>query len=311
MNHTLKSTLAYAGLLLSMALLAAPGLRAAEKGVATGPVGAEDFMTGALPPNGFYYLNYLTYYSSSTLKDKDGNTVPGKFSIGAVADINRFVYITNKKFLGADYGFQVILPLANVDLSVTTPGGPMSKVNTGVADVVITPLILGWHRKRFHWVGAVDVFTGAGSWDANRLVNTGKHYRSTELAFAFTYLSRGIEFSNKFMYDVNFRNGATDYLTGQQLHFDSLLGVHRGKWSFGANTYSFIQTTDDNVGRAYVGAPIVDGNRGQFFGVGPAVGYEYHHINFTVKYHHEVGVRNLFTGDRVWFKVAFPFPKEH
>jgi hypothetical protein len=288
---------------LAFALLLAPGvLPASENGVNSGPIGAEDFMTGALPPKGFYYLNYATFYSSRVMKDKNSKTVPGSFSIDAPADINRFVYVTGKKFLGADYAFQVIVPLVHLDLKVTTPGGTLSSVNTGVGDVVITPLILGWHRKNFHWVGALDFFTGAGSYQKTRIANTGKHYRSLEFASAFTYLSdHGFEVSSKFMYDVNFRNGATDYKTGQEFHADHLVGIHRGPVQFGLNGYSYIQTTDDLVGQR-----VVEGNRGRFFGVGPAFGFEYQHMNFAIKYHREIGAENRFSGDRVWFKIAIP-----
>jgi hypothetical protein len=296
-------------LVLSVLLLTTTAAQATENGVTSGAIGAEDFFGGALPPPGFYYLNYLTYYSAGTLRDNNGDKVPGKFSIDALADINRFVYITKYKILGADYGFQVIVPLVDLGLTVTTPGGPMSQSRAGIADLVVTPLILGWHfSKNWHAVFGLDAFLPTGPYNKTRLANVGRNYWSTEIAAAFTYMSdNGIEFSNKFMYDINFNNSDTDYKSGNEFHVDSLLGIHLGKWKLGLNAYYYKQVTDDKVGDKYAGPPLTDGNRGQVLGIGPAIGYEYNHIHFAFKYQKEMQAKNKFEGDRFWFKVAIPF----
>jgi hypothetical protein len=117
----------------------------------------------------------------------------------------------------------------------------------------------------------------------------------------------GIEFSSKFMYDINFKNNDTDYTSGNEFHVDSLLGYHMGPWKFGANAYYYKQVTNDTVGSKYAGPPITDGNKGQAFGIGPAISYDYKHIHFTLKYQKEMSVNNKFEGDRFWFKVAIPF----
>jgi hypothetical protein len=293
---------------LSILLLINTDAKATENGVTSGATGAEDFMGGALPPPGFYYLNYATYYSADALKDNNGNKIPGKFSIGAFADINRFVYITKYKILGADYGFQAIVPLVNLNLTVTTPGGPMSQSQFAVADLVVTPLILGWHSKNWHFVFGLDAFLPTGPYDKTKIVNVGRNYWTTEIAAAFTYMSdNGIEFSNKFMYDINFKNNDTDYTSGNEFHVDSLLGYHLGPWKIGANAYYYKQITNDSVGSKYAGPPIIDGNKGQVFGIGPAIGYEYNHIHFALKYQKEMSAQNRFEGDRFWFKIAIPF----
>lgn len=297
-------------LLLSIMLFATTDVKATENGVTSGAVGAEDFMGGALPPPGFYYLNYFSYYMSDTFKNNNGDKVPGKWSIDAVADINRFVYITKFKILGASYGAQVIVPLVYMDLRITpAPGFSMSESRYGVADLVLTPLILGWHSKNWHAVFGLDAFVPTGPYGKNRLANIGRNYWSTEIAAAFTYMSdNGFEFSNKFMYDINFKNTETDYTSGNEFHLDSLLGYHLGNWKIGVNAYYYKQMTDDTVGSNYVGAPITDGNRGQLFGIGPAIGYDFkNHISVAFKYQNEMAAKNKFEGDRYWFKIAIPF----
>ncbi len=48
-------------LALAVLFTAGPAL-ATEGGGGAYPNGVEDFMSGALPPPGTYFLNYLTYY---------------------------------------------------------------------------------------------------------------------------------------------------------------------------------------------------------------------------------------------------------
>ncbi|MCG6537955.1 MAG: transporter, partial [Syntrophales bacterium LBB04] len=105
-----------------------------------------------------------------------------------------------------------------------------------------------------------------------------------------------------------FRNTSTDYTSGNEFHLDALLGYHLDKqWKVGLNAFYYKQLTDDTVGSGYAGPPINNGNRGQLFGIGPAIGYEYNHIHFALKYQKEMAAQNKFEGDRFWFKVAIPF----
>ena len=284
---------------LSILVLCGRDAKATENGVSSGATGAEDFMAGAVPPPGFYYMNYFSYYSANTLKGNKGNNIT-PFNVSATVDINRFVYITDLKILGADYGTQILIPLVNLDLK--TPGGAQGRA--GLADIVFTPILLSWHSKNWHAAAAVDTFLPTGDYGKKRVANIGRNYFTTELAAAFTYLSdSGLEFSGKLMYDINFKNDTTNYTSGNEFHFDSLLGIHLDKWKFGLNTYYYKQVTNDiQNGKVYE-----DGNKGQVFAAGPAIGYEYKNINFALKYQREMLSENKSEGDRFWFKVAIPF----
>ncbi|MBS1224301.1 MAG: putative regulatory protein, partial [Proteobacteria bacterium] len=56
-------------LLATPALLASPTVLAFE-GAQQYPLGAENFMAGALPPPGNYFINYLVHYQGD-LQDND------------------------------------------------------------------------------------------------------------------------------------------------------------------------------------------------------------------------------------------------
>ena len=263
---------------------------------ASGANGAEDFMAGALPPPGFYYANYLNYYTADKLKDSNGNKFTNP-KISVVFDANRFLYVTDYKILGGNFAVHTLIPLANIKAEIF--GRKTS--NSGIGDIIITPAMLAWHSKNWHAVAALDVMLPTGQYKDTE-PSIGANCFATEPAFAFTYMSdNGIEFSSKLMYDINFENDKTKVTKGNEFHVDSLLGFHLDKWKIGANTYFYKQLTKDS------GGTVPNTDKTQVFAVGPAIGYEYNHIHFAFKYQKEMQAKNKAEGDSLWFKVAVPF----
>ena len=105
--------------ILALCLLSIPALRAKE-GADQYPFGAENWFAGALPGPGFYFINYAGYYGGQ-LKDGSGQnanlggTTP---TVAATFDAFRFLQITPYKFLGADWGVHVIVPVVNQRLDM-------------------------------------------------------------------------------------------------------------------------------------------------------------------------------------------------
>ena len=65
--------------------LAALQAAATEGGGGCYQSGGEGQMTGALPPPGQYFLNYLLYYDADSLRDGSGHTVPIDFKADVAA----------------------------------------------------------------------------------------------------------------------------------------------------------------------------------------------------------------------------------
>jgi hypothetical protein len=262
--------------------------------------GVEDFMTGALPPPGTYFINYLNYYTASRFNDGNGNSVVPNFNVDAYAEVLRFVHVTNYKILGASYGYHAILPI--VYEQVRTPSGNDSR--TGLGDLAVDPFILGWHSKNFHMVTGLDIYLPIGTYDQYEAANTGRNYWTFEPAVALTYLSdEGIELSSKFMYDINTKNQTTNYLSGQEFHFDYTIGYHMSStWAFGLGGYYYKQMSNDELNGAKVG---VDGFAGQVFAIGPQVQYNYKKMSFTFKWQSEVDAENRPEGSKLWLKFVY------
>lgn len=274
---------------------------ATEGGGGAYPNGAEDFMAGAVPPPGTYFLNYLTYYTADKFMDNSGKSAIKDFDLKVTANVFRFLHVTNTKIFGGNWAVHLFIPILNVDVSL--PFGSKSK--TGLGDIIIDPFILSWHSKNWHFATGLDIYIPTGDYDKNRLANTGRNYWTFEPIFAFSYISDdGFDVSFKFMYDFNTKNNDTNYLSGQEFHFDYTIGKRFNNWTFGLGGYYYKQITNDKLNGVKVEP---DGNKGQALAIGPQIKYDYKNINFTLKYQKEFEVKNRPEGDKFWFKFVYAF----
>jgi len=278
---------------------------------------------GALPPPGFYFLNYFVYLHSGSYSDvriPQGNPGAGMkistltggvapdFNMDVVADCFRFVYVTPVKIFGADWAMHAILPVMNVEARLKLPNGAtlFNQSDAGLGDITIDPIILGWHfGKNFHLITGLDINVPTGQYDETSAVNVGRNYFEFEPVLAFTWLhDSGFEASIKLMYDFNTENKATDYQSGQEFHFDWLIGQHYRSWMFGIGGQYYRQTTGDEFPGQ---SADFDGNKGQAFSIGPAVLYQYKNMFFDLKYQYDALAENRPETQRVWFKFTYAF----
>ena len=293
----------------SILLLAVPALLAgtpvlAKEGPDQYPNGSENFMAGALPPPGNYFINYLGYYQGD-YRDNDGHKVPG-LNVSATFDALRFIHVTNQKIFGGDWAVHAIVPLVSQRMHTPFPGIGNGSV-FGLGDIVIDPLIIGWHfPPDWHLTVGVDIYLPTGKYSkSNPTDSIGANYYSFEPIFAFTYLNQGgFEASAKLMYNLKTNNLDTDYQSGNEFHMDYLIGQHFGPWAVGLAGYYLRQTTDDQVNGQKVGP---DGRRGQVFAYGPAIKYDYKGMSFVGSWNHESSVDNRFQGNKFFFKWVTAF----
>jgi hypothetical protein len=285
-----------------------PALQAKEGGDQY-PNGAENWFAGALPPHGTFFIDYFGVYTGQ-LRNGSGHRVQSGEatpSVSAIFDAVRLVRVTEVKLFGASWGMHVIAPV--VDQSIDL-GGTNSRV--GIGDLIVDPLILGWHGERWSAAAGLDVGLPTGHFDKNDpRVSIGANYVSFEPLFAFTYFPKGgWETSAKLMYNTKTTNGRTDYHSGDEFHADYAAGKHIGAWSIGASGYVLKQLTDDTVaGKAVAEASGLwtAGRCGQALAVGPSVAYtNKRHMTFIAQWQHEMLVRNRFSGDKLWFKIVLP-----
>lgn len=287
--------------LASVVLLAASAARATEGGGGTYQNGIENYMWGAAPPPGFHFLAYGLFYRATTVRDNDGNDVtPPDFKAQAFALALRPIWMTPVTVLGGNLGFHAIVPL--VDLGVSVPGKSQNKF--GVGDITFGPA-LGFHLSpNLHFLVAVDVNAPTGGYSTTDLANIGRNYWNFEPLTGFTYLQAdGINADLKLMYDFNLRNGATQYLSGQELHADYALGWGvGGTWVFGVGGFLYQQVTNDDDN-----GTTVPNSKGRAFAVGPSVKFDSgRHWFVTAKYEFEMAVANRIQGGGLDIKAIIP-----
>jgi hypothetical protein len=148
------------------------------------PFGAEGVMAGSAPPPGFHYRIYNTWYNPTTLKDDNGDKRNVGFELDVFASVHRFIHVTNVKILGADFLYDVIVPLVDKDLTIA--GNSFSKSFT-VGDIVLEPFVLAWHKPRWDATAGLAVIVPTGDFDATNPASPGLGYWSGMLTLGGTY----------------------------------------------------------------------------------------------------------------------------
>lgn len=294
-----------------LGLMAAGTLQAKEGGDQY-PNGAETWMAGALPPAGTYYLNYTGHYGGK-LRDGSGKKVKGA-KVSAWFTAQRLVHMTEKQFLGADYGWHFIVPTVHQKIRM---GG--SKSRNALGDITFSPVVLAWHRENLHWAAGLDINLPTGAYDSkDARRSVGTNYWSFEPLLAVTWLpGDGWETSAKFMYNIKTKNKdfrpvpaskKMDYKSGQEFHMDYLVGKRFGQWGVGMSGYYLKQTTKDKVDGRTLGSdqgPWSSGRKGQVFSYGPTLSYNTTGGSMiSLQWNHETKVRNRFGGDKVMLKFV-------
>ncbi len=301
-NSAVSPSLVTARLLLGCSLTApAAQTLATEGGGSMYPMGAENYLSGAMPPPGLYGTVYAQRYRADRLRGNDGRQLPVDFRLRADVIAPRVVWVTEQKVLGGSLAFHAIAPL--VELKVSLDGTSQRKRELG--DITFGPG-LGYHySEKMHAAYGIDFFAPTGRFDRDDLVNIGRNYWTVQPVAAFSYVDpNGLNIDIKTMYDFNLRNRDTDYRSGQELHADYAIGwgLSNG-WVLGVGGYVYRQTTDDDVR-----GERVEDNKGRAFAIGPSIKYSSQRGWFvTAKWQQERAVRNRAEGDAYWLKLVFPF----
>lgn len=150
------------------------------------PFGGEGVMAASAPPPGFHYRIYNTWYNPTILKSDDGEELDVGFNLDIFSSVHRFVRVTKKKILGADYIFSVIVPLVDKSMDITAAGVSDSK-SLSVGDIVIEPIALAWHKPRWDAVAALEIIPPTGEYNADKPASPGLGYWSGMLTLGGTY----------------------------------------------------------------------------------------------------------------------------
>jgi hypothetical protein len=107
-----------------------------------------------VPPPGFYFRDYNIFYTSDQVNNSTGHSAgPPNFNVFTYAQVPRFVYVSNLKFLGGNVGVNALEPMIAQSLTA----GPYHSSSFTPGDLLLDAF-LAWHIPQFDFVFA------AGEW---------------------------------------------------------------------------------------------------------------------------------------------------
>jgi hypothetical protein len=304
--------IAYRGIALAIAVVASPFLLAssaaiaAENGLTLWPEGAQTVVPAILPPPGATeFYQYNLYYSASSFKNGQGQTISPNIGIDAFGNANRIAHTWSVTYGG--FNFSTDVTMISVGTTVQL-GSSLQDTNVGIELFYVIPVEVTYQWGNVHFLVDVGVAIPVASYDPMRLANASHNYYGIPAVFAVTWLpSPKWELSAQAIFAFNFRNPATQYLSGNIFNvdfgigykpFDSLPGLQ-----LGLNGFVTEQLMPDQTATRYVAG----GNYLRKFALGPQITYYLTPAAAIVlKWQRELEVTNGPKGDRVWLEFAFP-----
>jgi hypothetical protein len=272
---------------------------------------------GIVPPMpGVYWALENVYYHGEAA----GN-VPfggGEIALGMTADMwitaLAGVYVPGVDLPGNwTYAIQGVLPVGWTGATADVGSFHTEDEVAGLGDIAVAPILLGWHNDAMDTFVSTSLTVTAptGQWEDGRIVFVGLNYWTFTPAVAYTHLwhEQGIDFSANFGIDINTTNPDTDYYSGAMAHLDlSLTKNVTENLSLGLIGGVLYQFEDDDS--AFADAH--DGFKGRSVAIGPLVSYkakfgENTEIDMTLKWSHELDVKNRMEGDAVVFQLSGKF----
>lgn len=227
------------------------------------PVGAEGIKGASLPPSGVYLRDYNFFYTADTFHGG-----PPGFNVSAYVQAPRLIWMTDWKILGANYGMDIIVPLAYKHVELQTPGRKYSESCFGLGDIQVEPILLSWHKKQFDFSFGYAVWMPTGEFDAQHpekagngfwthmLTLGGVWYPDAEKTWAISLLNR---------YEINHEQEQTHITPGNMwtLEWGLSKTVCKGVDVGVIGYYQQLVTKDCGAGAS--------GNLSHVVGVGPEI----------------------------------------
>lgn len=274
------------------------------------------------PPPGTYLSLLYLGYDADSLRDSDGNEItliPGE---KGDLDVNGYGvgvwYVSEHKLFGGNYSFMVAP--AWTDNKLRAPIlGLAQKTDTGLTDLYVQPINLGWTTDRADYIAGIGVFAPTGDFEMGADDNLGLGFWSLELFGGFTYYfddARTWHFAATAFYETHTEQEDTGITVGDIVTIEGGLGksLMDGAFNLGIAYYGQWKVTDDDLGRDFdgpLGFNFIGRNRG--FGIGPEINVPLASKSklygfFNLRYFWESGNHSTVQGETLVATLTFPIP---
>jgi hypothetical protein len=276
--------------------------------------------SGTQAPPGFYVVPLIYDYRADTLRDRNGDSRPGLASGGSVdaqAAMVGLLWTSEKKILGGNYGFEIWPGVTNNSLAAPI-FGLNEKTSTGVADLYIRPISLGWTTVRADFITGLGIFAPTGDWELAGDSNRGLGMWSYEVFGGTTVYfdeARTWHLSALATYETHGKKDDTNIRVGDLLTLEGGLGKSfmDGALVVGMTYYAQWKVTEDDLGLSFSlpGGPL--SNKHRVYGFGPEVTLPIASKSklfgfLTLRYVWETGARSTLEGNTFVAMLSFPVP---
>lgn len=225
--------------------------------------GSEGLKASTLPPPGFYYRAYASYYSAGEFRGDNGKVTNSDFDASVFALANRFIYSSDIEVLGANIVFDCVIPVVGTDIHVMDG---VSGDSFGVGDILVEPLVLSWHEPWFDAAVGIGFWLPTGDFDRMDPSSIGKGFWSvmfTAGATVYFDSEKNWHASVLARYEIHTEQDETDITYGDDFSFEWGVGRTINKtidigiagycqWQLDKNTG---KDADDNLHRAFAVGP--------------------------------------------------------
>lgn len=204
--------------------------------------------SGSQAPPGTYLTNLSYFYNSDEIK-LPNRTVNLDGSINIFFNVTVITRVTKKKFLGANYGVQLAIPVAKSRIEL--PRLDSESGGVGISDLYVMPLQLGWHKPRADFIASYAFMAPTGRYNPGGDNNTGLGMWAHEISGGTTvYLDqkRTWNLSTLAAYEMHRKKRDIDIKVGDILTLEGGLGKTflKGGLNLGAAYYAQWKVTADS-----------------------------------------------------------------
>jgi hypothetical protein len=278
-------------------------------------------LSGTQSPPGWYTVAPMYYrYSADEFRDRRGDRLPaveGGGSLEANAWVAGAIWVSEHKLFGGNYSFTIFPGVTNNALEFP-PTGLDSRTSTGLTDLYMQPVNLGWTTPRADFIAGLGLYAPTGEYEAGGDSNRGLGMWSYEL-FAGTTLyfdeARTWHFAATAFYETHGKKEDTDIRVGDILTLEGGLGKSflQGAASAGIAYYGQWKISDDDFGVELPTLPSRRLGRNRVYGIGPELTVPlaskkvlYGFLN--LRYFWEFGARSSLQGNTFVATLSFPIP---
>ena len=165
-----------------------PSVRSNKNLYTLWPEGVQTVVPAILPPPGATeFYQYNLYYSASSFKNGQGQTVSPNIGIDAFGNANRIAHTWSVTYGGFNFSTDVTMISDGTTVKL---GSSLQDTNVGIEQFCVIPVEVTYQWGNVHFLADAGGAIPVASYDPMRLANASLNYYGIAAVFALGYLRR-------------------------------------------------------------------------------------------------------------------------